>query len=138
LYVPHLEEFLEAHQATFWREQNCRMARGCKALVKLCKNSDTTAITSFDSDWSSFVTYIKENGNMEKFNNNKKTWLDGLRDLAPKWAACYTWQHQSYGIHLTQCAEAANSAIASFCSKSSKILTITDDLEQLADARLAK
>ena len=79
--------------------------------------------------------YIEENGNTEKFDSNKKTWLDGLKDLAPKWAACYTWQHQSYGIHSTQRAEAANSAIASFCSKNSKILTITNDLEQLADTQ---
>jgi hypothetical protein len=105
-------------------------------LVETFKNSDMTAIAFFDSDcWSSFVTYIEENGNTEKFDSNKRMWLEGLKDLAPKWAACYTWQHQSYGIHSTQCAEAANSAIASFCSKNAKILTITNDLEQLADTQ---
>jgi MULE transposase domain len=124
----HIKPLFGENRTVEWREV-------AKHWWKLCKNSDTTAITSFDSDWSSFVTYIKENGNMEKFDNNKKTWLDGLRDLAPKWAACYTWQHQSYGIHSTQRAEAANSVIASFCSKNSKILTITDDLEQLADTQ---
>jgi MULE transposase domain len=113
-----------------------KAAEGCKVAKrwwKLCKNSDTTVIASFDSDWSSFAEYIEENGNMEKFDSNKKTWLDGLKDLAPKWAACYTWQQQTYGFHSTQRAEAANLANANFCSKNSKILTITEGLEQLAD-----
>jgi hypothetical protein len=110
-------------------------ARLPSAGWKLFKNSNTTANESFDSDWRSFAAYIKENGNMEKFDSNKKTWLEGLKDLAPKWAACYTWQQQTYGIHSTQRAEAANSAIATFCSKNSKILTITKGLEQLADTQ---
>ena len=124
----HIKPLFGEKKTAEWREV-------AKHWWKLCKNSDTTAIASFDSDWRSFVSYIEENCNPEKFDSNKRTWLEGLKDLAPKWAACYTWQHQSYGIHSTQRAEAANSAIASFCSKNSKILTITNDLEQLADTQ---
>jgi MULE transposase domain/SWIM zinc finger len=108
-----------------------------KQWWKLCKNSDESAITSFATDWDDLVTYITANGTSGDAWKNKKRelWLANLKDLAPKWAACYTWQQKTYGIHSTQRAEAVNSAIATFCKKTSTIVLITTDLEQLAETQ---
>lgn len=49
------------------------------------------------------------------------------------WAACFCWQHRTFGIHSTQRAEAIHSSIARFCSIRSSILAITKNLEQMAE-----
>jgi hypothetical protein len=58
-------------------------------------------------------------------------WLDTMKCKTPEWAACYTWQHWSYGVHSTQRAESVHGVINTFCSKKCTIPVIAStDLEQ--------
>ena len=65
-------------------------------------------------------------------------WLDTLKGKKKKWAGCFTWQHVTLGIHSTQRAEAAHSSINIFCSKSSKVVQLVNDLDIMADKQSMK
>lgn len=109
---------------------------GWKAVARmfwrLCKNSDSKFRDTFDDDFDKFVKLIKTASRAgEEAVNKKLKWLDDLKGKKEKWAACYTWQHRTYGIHSTQRAEAIHSAIATFCLKTSTIEEIVRDLEQM-------
>jgi hypothetical protein len=87
---------------------------------RLCKNSDEGGRVCFDEKFNALIQLVKDNANM------------GGSTLKEQWAACYTWQHRTFGIHSTQRAEAIHSAINVFCCNTSTILDITKKLEQLA------
>lgn len=101
---------------------------------RLCKNSDEGEQVCFDDKFNNLIKLVRENdstgdgGKLEK----ELTWLSSLCARKEQWAACYTWKHQTYGIHSTQRAEAIHSAIHVFCCNTSTILDITKKLEQLA------
>ena len=64
--------------------------------------------------------------------------LQSMKEKAPRWAACYTWQNKTYGIHSTQRAEAIHSVIQSFCSKHSSIVDLVLDIERMASNQQSK
>ena len=58
-----------------------------------------------------------------------------LFDRREKWAACYTWQHLTFGIHSTQRSEAINSSVAQWCRKTSMLTELYDKLAYLAQTQ---
>jgi hypothetical protein len=88
----------------------------------------------FDLEWDKLAKFIIDNANTtEKRLKNIKVWLQKMKLNAPKWAACYTWRHRTYGVHSTQRAEAIHSVIALFCSKHSSIIDLVMDIERMAE-----
>jgi hypothetical protein len=110
-----------------------------KMFWRLCKASDSSGRATFDQDFDALVKFVVDKSKVgkEKVEKQRK-WLDELKAKKEKWAACYTWQHRTFGIHSTQRAEAIHAAIAVFCSKTSTILEIVHDLEQMADEQCMK
>ena len=98
----------------------------------LCKCSDYHGQIGFSDEFDKLVSYISSNSSTFDGNDKAKNWLANLKEIREQWAGCWTWSHTSFGIHSTQRSEAANSAISTFCSKSSTLLLIIRDLEQLA------
>ena len=103
---------------------------------KLCKNTDSCGKKTFYDDFEELIEFIKINTN--KLSNDRLNWLNGLKQLGPKWAGCFTWSFLTYGLHSTQRAEAINSSIDTFCNKFSTILRIALDLEQMAEVHSYK
>ena len=58
-----------------------------------------------------------------------------LFDRREKWAACYTWQHLTFGIHSTQRSEAINSSISQWCTKTSMLTELYNKLAYLAQTQ---
>ena len=98
----------------------------------LCKYSDYHGRIIFCDEFDKLVSCISSNSSTFDKNDKAKNWLDNLKEIREQWADCWTWSHTSFGIHSTQRSEAANSAISTFCSKSSTLLLIIRDLQQLA------
>jgi hypothetical protein len=87
----------------------------------------------FSADWDALATFIIDNANTtEKRLANTRVWLNKMKLNAPKWAACYTWRHKTYGVHSTQRAEAIHSVVAMFCSKHSSIVDLVMDIERMS------
>ena len=106
---------------------------------RLCKTSDESGRETFDDRFDELVKFITDTATVaEKCITNQLKWLQTLKDRKRQWAACYTWQHCTRGIHSTQRAEAIHSAIKQFCSKTSMILDMVQDLEQMADEQSLK
>ena len=106
---------------------------------RLCKTSDELGRDSFDDRFDELVQFITETATVaEKCITKQLEWLQSLKDRKWQWAACFTWQHCTRGIHSTQRAEAIHSAIKQFCSKTSLILDMVQDLEQMAEEQSLK
>ena len=94
---------------------------------------------TFDTDFNGLIKFISDSSKAgEETVSKKYKWLNDLKTSREQWAACYTWQHCTFRIHSTQRVEAINSAIATFCSKTSTILDIVHDLEQMAEEQHLK
>jgi hypothetical protein len=85
------------------------------------------------------TTFIIDNANTtEKRLDNTRVWLNKMKLNAPKWPACYTWRHKTYGVHSTQRAAAIHSVIALFCSKHSSIVDLVVDIERMSSIQQNK
>jgi hypothetical protein len=106
---------------------------------ELCKNSDKVARITFVADWAGLSEYIlqKASGTPENIAKQKK-WLDKMGPNAKQWAACYTWDAKTYGIHSTARAEAIHSVMVRWCSKHSSIVDLVHDLERMSENRESK
>ena len=132
---------------------------------KLCKLSDSEGRKVFNNEWDKFMDYFNTflNQSYKKVFIGKyfcinqfivlinihvifflyitgkihdvKLWLINLFDRREKWAACYTWQHLTYGIHSTQRSEAINSSIAQWCRKTSILTELYNKLAYLAQTQ---
>jgi hypothetical protein len=69
---------------------------------------------------------------------NGLAWLENLKKRKEQWAACFTWQHVTFGVHSTQRAEAIHSAIAQFCYKGSTIDKLARDMDQMTNQQRIK
>lgn len=92
---------------------------------------------TFETNYDCLTKFITDNANTNAGQSNnlpkQVTWLSTLKSRKMQRAACYTWQHKTFGIHSTQRIEAIHSSIRLLCSKSSTILDITRDIEQMAE-----
>lgn len=105
-----------------------------KYVWRLCKNSDETAKLLFDCKFDDMIAYVQAEARVEKDKlDTKVKWLRSLLETKEKWAACYTYQLRSFGIHSTQRAEAIHSSIAVFRSKRSTMMEIVRNLERMAE-----
>ena len=102
------------------------------------KDSDVASVAEFPEKWKELTQYIVTHGNPEKVRE-KLDWLQNLGNRAPQWAAwCYcSWKLRTYGIQSTQRSEATFSLVATFCRKTSTILGIVQDLDQMASTQQA-
>jgi hypothetical protein len=98
---------------------------------QLTKNSDMVIARKFDHFYNEMVKYIEQHST-SGITPDVRKWLNGKLDIKMQWAACYTWQHRTYGVHSTQRAEAIHSAINQFCNKFHRIMVIVQDLENLS------
>ena len=106
---------------------------------RLCKNSDIGERAHFSDKFNAMVAFTRQHSSASKEKVDMQIqWLDTLASRKHKWAACFTWEHRTYGIHSTQRAEAMHSAIAVFCSKQHTILEIVTRLEQMAEEQALK
>ena len=101
----------------------------------LCKDSDVACVDEFPEKWKELTQYILTHANNVEKVREKHGWLQNLGKRAPQWAACYCWNLRTYGIHSTQRSEATFSSVATFCRKTSTILGIVRDLEQMASTQ---
>jgi hypothetical protein len=100
---------------------------------KLCLNSDSSLQETFYYDWDTLANYILLHVGIESKEREKLiTWLNKMKDKADRWAATFTYQHTTYGIHSTQRAEAIHSSIQLFSSKHSSIVDLVKDLEDMS------
>ena len=106
---------------------------------KLCKTSDSAMKEKFSGEWKKLTEYILNGATAnESVLEKKSLWLQSMGAKAARWAACYTWQNKTYGIHSTQRAEAIHSVIQSFCSKHSSIKELVLDIERMASNQHSK
>ena len=86
-----------------------------------------------------FIVIINIHANFFLLTTGKicdvKLWLMNLFDCREKWAACYTWQHLTFGIHSTQRSEAINSSVAQWCRKTSMLTELYNKLAYLAQTQ---
>jgi hypothetical protein len=99
---------------------------------RLCKYTDDEFRDQFYDKWSVFCQLVETECSPDVYERNK-TWLHEMHSKCHQWAACYTWQHTTYGIHSTSRAEAMNSSVSFFCSKHSLVSDLVKDLEDMSE-----
>lgn len=99
---------------------------------KVAKGTDLSQRDTFENRWTDLCNFIESKHDMKKSYEDKKRWLDDMGSKKEMWAACYTWQHTTLGVHSTARAEAINSSVAAFCSKHSNVVDLLKDLEAMA------
>ena len=99
---------------------------------KVAKGTDLSQRDTFENRWTDLCNFIESKHDMKKSYEDKKRWLDGMGSKKEMWAACYTWQHTTFGVHCTARAKAINRSVAAFCSKHSNVVELLKDLEAMA------
>lgn len=105
---------------------------------RLCKHTDISLKFHFAEKWTDLYCFIQTNATSAESFEDKASWLMRMGASCTKWAGCFTWGISSYGCHSTQRAEAIHSSMALFCSKTSTILDLVLNLEQMADNQVMK
>jgi MULE transposase domain len=99
---------------------------------KICLRSDKLAVSLFDDEWSKLVDLLPSHRFIEKSNIKLEkcmSWLESLRLKRKRWAARWTWNHFTMGVHSTQRAEAVHSAISGFLSASMLLVDLLEKLD---------
>jgi hypothetical protein len=114
-----------------------------KIFWKLGKNSDSSGQQTFDTQFKALVNVVRGTESAPpttttKAMKNGLAWLENLKKRKEQWAACFTWQHVTFGVHSTQRAEAIHSAIAQFCYKGSTIDKLARDMDQMTNQQRIK
>jgi hypothetical protein len=101
---------------------------------RIAKASDTSSQETFDDEWDDFMELFTNSANVSgKDYDDQLKWLEGLRALAPQWAARYVWSVCTWGIHSTQRAEAFHSAIKGFLKAGMLAGKLVSELEEYND-----
>ena len=114
--------------------------KGWKQLAnlwwRLCKDNEEATRLTFNSRFDEMRDFLLKEATVtpEKVNE-QLPWLEKLRSRGEQWAACYTWQYTTFGIHSTQRAEAIFSSVSTFCRKTARIWEIAKNLEQMANTQ---
>jgi hypothetical protein len=83
------------NKATEWHQ----LARFWWAL---CKDSDVSTRASFDASWGEIIDFVKKHAPASEKLNEKVAWLECMGAKQRQWAACWTWDLCTFGVHSTQ------------------------------------
>ena len=95
----------------------------------ICMCSDSSSVTKFSEEWDTLLAPLRA-GPPSPARTAALEWLDSLAERREKWAARFTWQTLTLGIHSTQRGEAVHSAIDRFCSASMLLTTLLQRLDE--------
>jgi hypothetical protein len=114
-----------------------------KIFWQLGKNSDSSGQQTFDTQFEALVNVVRGTESAPpttttKAMKNGLAWLEKLKKRKEQWAACFTWQHVTFGVHSTQRAEAIHSAMTQFCYKGSTIDKLARDMDQMTNQQRIK
>jgi len=131
----HLFKNFYEHVHPLFNQKTKEWSVICNMWWFCCKNSDLSCCISFDESFDKIVSFVSEHGS--NGNPMKKElviqWLEGLKERKKQWAACYTYNYCTLGVHSTVRSEAINSVIASFCKTTSDMTTLIHKLEYMVD-----
>ena len=97
----------------------------------ICKKQDIDSCSEFDTEWNELIdiTDICRTSDNEKTFNDAKSWLQTLHSRRKQWAARWTWQIQTLGVHSTQRAEAIHSSIKRFLSANTLLTQLASKID---------
>ena len=100
----------------------------------IAKKTDIRSVDDFHRDWVALTNLATgSRGGSDDERRKALKWLANLGTRASKWAARWTWQKLTLGIHSTQRAEALHSAFSHIIRNSDNLATLFDKLERFED-----
>jgi len=99
---------------------------------QVCKTSDRSSCETFDSEWEELLAPIRA-GAQSSERKSALEWLSGLHERRKQWAARFTWQTLTLGIHSTQRGEAVHSSLSRWCTSSMRLIDLIDKLDRSAE-----
>ena len=69
----------------------------------ICKETDLLSRSMFDKEWAELLAILPPSNSEGRAK--ALVWLEGLKDRKEQWAARWTWEHFTAGVHSTQRAE---------------------------------
>ena len=116
--------------------------RFSSAWWRICKQSDTASIATFDAEWAELGELLKESNLTGKAMDTAVKWLAKQNEQREQWAARWTWGQLTLGMHSTQRIEAVHSAVSGFLSASTLLVALVrkldaygEDVARRADTR---
>jgi hypothetical protein len=114
LFTGKLEEWKHAHDL-FW---------------KIAKETDRNTQCCFDSDWAVLLEYVEGALDAGEKRDAALVWLRDLGGLAKQWAARFTWESITWGVHSTQRAESMQMIVKGFLKATTCVSQLAIDIEQ--------
>lgn len=103
-----------------------------KKWWRICKDSSLLSQQTFDNEWDELIqilpTIPEDKPDSLKSRQKALAWLETLKDKKERWAARYTWQFFTAGVHSTQRAESVHSNIKRFLGATSLLVVLADSL----------
>ena len=95
----------------------------------IAQQSDTQARETFDTDWARLSAMLEESTLAGKAVESARKWLAKMADERERWAARWTWQHYSMGIHSTQRHESIHAAVSPWLRANTRLTDVVRKVE---------
>jgi hypothetical protein len=103
-----------------------------KLWWNICKETDSRSRLAFDTEWDALIAALPQtpvdNEHAAARRVTALKWLEGMKSRKEQWAARWTWQHTTAGVHSTQRTESVHSAIKKFLNASTLLVRLAQDL----------
>lgn len=97
---------------------------------KIAKETDRNTQCCFDSDWAVLLEYVEGALDAGVKRDAALVWLRDLGGLAKQWAARFTWESITWGVHSTQRAESMQMIVKGFLKATTCVSQLAIDIEQ--------
>ena len=133
----HLSKTILRHIKPLFGSNNEAWRKANAMFWRICKQTDTRSRDTFQEEATEMKAYIaKECAGVPKLQHELE-WLDDLFLKREKWAARWTWQSMSFGVHSTQRAEAMNAAMKRSLTASTLLTSLLESVDVYGDDRVA-
>ena len=103
-----------------------------KLWWRICKKQDFNSFLQFDIEWEGLLDILNRSQSSVNARTyiNAIAWLQALETRRKQWAARWTWQIRTLGVHSTQRAEAIHSSIKRFLSANTLLTQLASKIEE--------
>lgn len=131
LCVYHLSQnFFKHVHPIFTGAERSKWHEAMNHFWRIAKKTDSLSCESFRSEWIMLLAHVRASTQETTAQKKALDWLETLYNRKEQWCARFVWSSCTYGIHSTQRAEAAHSALKnSFSSRQQRIVELIDQID---------
>jgi hypothetical protein len=88
---------------------------------------------SWESEWDEFTEEILEKCRSAEQYTKVQDFLERLKGKRERWAACWTWQHTTIGVHSTQRIEGLHKHVKTFLTNKTTLKDLSSHLQDFVE-----